>query len=392
MLIPEVSCNVWNLIPFSVQPDIISLFDYENGANPAVRIGIDARKIEDTGIGRYIENLIDGLLAIDSGHEYTLFMEPSAIDRFEYLADRVQIVPETAGKYSLQEHYSLAKKASDMKLDLFHAPHYVLPFFLKTPSVVTIHDLIHLISPSFSVMEKIYAKFMIRSAISRTSAIITVSNRTKNNLVCLLGANEKKISVIPNAGGADFTRTPEEELPGKLAEYGVEQGYYLFVGSDRPHKNIGAVERVMDIMGSDVRFVIVGRVLEHTQRVFDKFNGRVKFLGSMDKHGLEALYSGAEALLFPSYHEGFGLPPLEAMACRTPVVASNRSSIPEAVGNAAILCDPEDAGEMAMALGKIASDREFRDALVEKGLKRVQLFSWEKMAEMTLDVYERAGS
>ncbi|VAX24593.1 hypothetical protein MNBD_NITROSPINAE01-624, partial [hydrothermal vent metagenome] len=194
-----------------------------------MRIGIDARKIEDTGIGRYIENLVDGLIAAESAHEYILFMEPSAIDRFKYLADRVQVVPETAGKYSLQEHYSLAKKASDMKLDLFHAPHYVLPFFLKTPSVVTIHDLIHLISPSFSVMEKIYAKFMIRSAISRASAIITVSNRTKSNLVLLLGADKEKISVIPNAGGADFARTPEDELAGKLEELGVEKGYYLFV-------------------------------------------------------------------------------------------------------------------------------------------------------------------
>ena len=357
-----------------------------------MRIGIDARKIEDTGIGRYIENLIDGLLAIDGQNEYTFFIDPPASGRFEHLTDRAQIVTETAGKYSLREHYSLAKKARDMKLDLFHAPHYVLPFFLKTPSIVTIHDLIHLISPSFSVMEKIYARIMIRSAISQANAVITVSDRTKSNLISLLDAPAGKIRVIPNGVGSDFTRTADDELEGKLAQYGLKKGYYLFVGSDRPHKNMGAVERVLDVMGEDTRFVIVGRALEHTRKAFERFNGRVVFLGSMDKGNLEAVYSGAKALLFPSYHEGFGLPPLEAMACGTPVVASNRSSIPEAVGGAAILCDPEDVQGMATALGRIAYDQEFREGLVDKGFERVKLFSWKKMAEMTLDVYEAALS
>lgn len=357
-----------------------------------MRIGIDARKIEDTGIGRYLENLIDGLLAIDNRNEYVLFMEPSAVERFERLKDRVRLVPETAGKYSVREHFSLPAKAHDMGVNLFHAPHYVLPYMLKIPSVVTIHDLIHMISPSFSVAQKVYAKFMIRSAISRASAVITVSNRTKHNLMALLDVPHDKICVIPNGGGADFTRTPDDLLEAKLKQYGVAQGYYLFVGSDRPHKNIQAVERALELMGDSARFVMVGRVLDQTRKALRRFNGRVKFLGSMDKNDLEAIYSGAEALLFPSYHEGFGLPPLEAMACKTPVVASNRSSIPEAVGDAAILCDPEDAQGMATALSHIASDGAFRNEIVEKGLLRVKLFSWEKMARKTLEVYESVVS
>lgn len=356
-----------------------------------MKIGIDVRKIEDTGIGRYIENLVENLLKMDTRHEYFLFFSPESANRFDYPESKVTKIIETSGKYSFREHLSLSSKAKSAGLDLFHSPHYVLPMFLKTKSVVTIHDLIHIIDPAFGLAQRAYAKFMIRSAISKAEALITVSEHTKSNMVEILGAPENKIHVIPNGGGADFERTTDEKLGEILDSLGLKKGYYLFVGSDRPHKNLKAVERVLDLMNDDTRFVIAGRVLDENKKIFSRFGKRALFMGAMEKEELQALYSGAEALLFPSYLEGFGLPILEAMACKTPVVTSNRSSMPEVAGDAARLVDPDDAEAMAAALDKIRSDKVYRNDLVAKGLERIQLFSWESMAAKTLDIYEAVG-
>jgi len=355
-----------------------------------MRIGIDARKIADSGIGRYIQNLIEKLLEIDSFNEYILFFQPDDELTYNYTGGNVRKVIERAGKYSLAEHWTLARQAEKHELDIFHATHYVLPRFLKCRSVVTIHDVIHLIDPSFGFFARAYAKIMIRSAIVRSDQVITVSNQTKDDLVSILCAPASKINVIHNGGGSDFKPVAGDKLNRPLDEMGLKRGYFLFVGSDRPHKNLKAVEGVMNAMRADTRFVVVGRVNASVKKRYEKFGGRVKFFYQMDKQKMEALYCGTAALLFPSYHEGFGLPPLEAMALGAPVVASNRSAIPEVTGDAARLVDPDDIEAMARALEKIRDDIGERQKLIEAGAKRVSEFSWEKMARMTLEIYERA--
>ena len=357
-----------------------------------MRIGIDARKINDTGIGRYIENLVEWLLKVDSKNEYVLFLAAKDAGRLSFPESRVTKVIETAGKYSLKEHWALAAKAKELGLSLFHAPHYVLPLFMKTPSVVTVHDLIHLTGPGFHPAERAYARFMIGSAANRARRVITVSESTKNDMVSILGVPPEKISVILNGGGADFSRTSDEDIEGMLKQLGMAPGYFLFVGSDRPHKNLDAIPRVMDIMGDDCVFAIVGRVNDGKKAEFERFGGRTVFFYNLDKRHMQALYSGAQALLFPSTHEGFGLPPLEAMACGTPVVASDSSCIPEIVGDAAMLAAPTDYGKMAEGLLKLKNERLFRKEMVERGYERTHLFSWEKTAMMTLDVYRAAIS
>lgn len=350
-----------------------------------MKIGIDARKIGDTGIGRYIENLVGELVAADSRHRYVLFMTPGDILRYKYPPDRVTMVKERAGKYSLAEHWSLASKAAAAGIDLFHAPHYVLPYFMRIKSVVTVHDIIHLLDPSFGFAARTYAKVMIQSAIKRAAAVIAVSECAKREIVEKLRVSPDHIRVIPNGGGSDFAKTPASILNETLTGLNLSRGYFLFVGSDRPHKNLKAVAAVMDRM-ADARFVIVGRVEDKS--AFAKFGDRVKFINGAEKKVIETLYTGATALLFPSYHEGFGLPPLEAMACGTPVVASARSSIPEVTGDAAVLVDPDDCGAMSSALAKFATDIAYRDDYVQKGYARLEKFSWAKTAKMTLEVYE----
>ncbi|HEB73248.1 MAG TPA: glycosyltransferase family 1 protein [Nitrospirae bacterium] len=355
-----------------------------------MRIGIDARKIADSGIGRYTENLIEKLLEIDRLNEYVLFFQPEDSPNYDYPGGNVRKVIERAGKYSLAEHWALARQAEKLELDIFHATHYVLPRFLKCRSVVTIHDVIHLIDPSFGFIARAYARAMIRSAISRSEIVITVSNQTRDDLLSMFSAPPSKINVIYNGGGSDFLPIARDRLDRTLAGMGLEQGYYLFVGSDRPHKNLKAVEGSLGAMRADTRFVVVGRVKQSEKKRYEKFGARVKFFEKVDKQKMEALYCGTAALLFPSYHEGFGLPPLEAMACGAPVVASNRSAIPEVTGSAAILIDPDDIEAMARALGKIRDDMDERRRLIEAGVKRVAEFSWEKTARATLELYERA--
>lgn len=355
-----------------------------------MRIGIDVRKIADSGIGRYTQNLIENLLKIDSLNEYILFFHPDDAQNYDYPGKNARKVIESAGKYSLSEHWALARQAQKHKLDIFHATHYVLPRFLKCRSVVTIHDVIHLIDPSFGFFARAYAKIMIRSAISKSDMIITVSSQTKDDLLSIFNAPVSKINVILNGGGSDFGPVTGDKLNRSLDEMGLERGYCLFVGSDRPHKNLKAAEGVLAAMRADTRFVVVGRIKQSEKKRYEKFGARVKFFEKVDKQKMEALYSGALALLFPSYHEGFGLPPLEAMACGTPVVASNRSAIPEVTGDAAELVDPDDISAMVRALEKIRDDGEERKRLVEAGAKRAEKFSWEKTARMTLEIYERA--
>lgn len=355
-----------------------------------MRIGIDVRKIDDTGIGRYIENLVEALLKAPGEEEYVLFLSPEAAERREYPEDRVTKVIERSGKYSVEEHVTLPLKAARTGLDLFHAPHYVLPLFMRTPSVVTVHDIIHVAAPGFGALARVYARFMISTAARRARAVIAVSEHTKKDLVSLLGVPEDKIRVIPNGGG-DFSPMNGGGLDEALGGLGLSPGYFLFVGSDRPHKNLGAVRQVMDKLDGDTVFVIVGRVAEERKKEFARFGRRARFFDNVDKETMRALYSGAAALFFPSLYEGFGLPPLEAMACGAPVVASGVTSIPEVVGEAAALAPPDDIGTMAALLRKIRDDGAFRDELVRKGYERVKQFSWEKTARMTLDAYRAAA-
>ncbi|MGK7344986.1 MAG: glycosyltransferase family 4 protein [Candidatus Nitrospinota bacterium M3_3B_026] len=355
-----------------------------------MRIGIDVRKIDDTGIGRYIENLVESLLKVDEENEYVLFFTPEGIGRREYPEGRVTKVVERAGKYSVEEHITLARSAKRAGLDLFHAPHYVLPFFMRTPSVVTVHDLIHVAAPGFNPIARVYARLMITNAARRARVVIAVSEHTKKDLVALLGVPEGKIRVIPNGGG-DFSRMDGGVLGGVLDRLGLAPGYFLYVGSDRPHKNLAAVRPVMERMGDDTVFVIVGRMPEERKKEFAGFGRRARFFDNVDKETMRALYSGAAALFFPSFYEGFGLPPLEAMACGAPVVASDRTSIPEVVGDAAALTPPDDIETMAELLGRVRGDSAFRDELVRKGYERVKQFSWEKTARMTLDAYRAAA-
>jgi alpha-1,3-rhamnosyl/mannosyltransferase len=355
-----------------------------------VRIGIDARKIADTGIGRYIENLVARMPVVDDRHEYVLFMAPVDIDRYRFADARVAVVPESAKKYGVREHFALGAKARAHKVDLFHAPHYVLPLTVAAPCVTTIHDVIHLQDPTVGPVARRYARFMIGQALRKSREILTVSEASKRAILEQFPKTDPEKIVVTLNGAGDLVRPPLDQIAVRLRALRLIPGYVLYVGSDRPHKNLAAVERVARRLAGRLRFVVVGRVADRSR--FAGLEADVAFMGEMSKDDLAALYAGAIGLLFPSYLEGFGLPPLEAMACGAPVVAADRSAIPEVVGDAAVLVDPDDHETMARTLVRLDEDLVFRQQLISKGFDRVKEFSWDRTARQTLAVYDRVAA
>lgn len=356
-----------------------------------MRIAIDVRKINDFGIGTYLRNLIRHLSRFDSENDYYLLCYPQDAELLKSLSSTHHLYFVSAPNYSLSEHWSISLALRRIGADLFHAPHYVLPALVPCPSVVTVHDVIHLLFPQYlpSRFAGYYARRMIGSAVARARLVMTVSRASKNDLLGFFDIDEKKILVIPNGIDPAMTRElTREEIERVRQRFQLTGRNALFVGNIKPHKN---VERLIaafallrqDPAFSDVTLIVVGddiskypslrrKVEEHGLR------SHVRFFGFVPEMTLVALYRAADIFVFPSLYEGFGFPPLEAMANGTPVVTSKISSLPEVVGDAALTIDPYSTEEIALAMKTLFEDDGLRARLSSAGKERARLFSWEK--------------
>ncbi|HEX8255762.1 MAG TPA: glycosyltransferase family 1 protein [Thermoanaerobaculia bacterium] len=327
-----------------------------------MRVGIDARKIADFGIGTYIRGLLRGLVALNARDEYVAFAPKDA-----KLPDGVEHVTVDAPHYSLRELFIVGRAANRARLDVFHAPHYVVPF-TNVPVVVTVHDLIHLHQPQRNPFAKPYARVMLKRAVHKARCMLTVSNAVKEQLERELGA--KRVIVTPN--GVDVPRVSAGDNEG--------DAYFLYVGNDKPHKNVSTL--VEAAKRADVRLVLAGAA-------FERFDG-VERRGFVSDEALAELYANALALVMPSLEEGFGLPAAEAMAHGTAVITSNDAALVEITGDAALHVDARDAGALAAAMQRVASDASLRAQLGALGRQRAARFTWKRCAELTRDAYEEA--
>jgi glycosyltransferase involved in cell wall biosynthesis len=324
-----------------------------------MRIGIDARKIADFGIGTYIRGLLQELAA-DGGDTYVAF----APKRLAHLIpEAVEHAIVDAPHYSMRELIIVGRAIDRAKVDLFHAPHYVVPF-TSVPFVVTIHDLIHLRNPN--PLARLYARQMIGRAVRRSRRVLTVSEAVKREIVSTFGCADDHVLVTPNGVAAPFS----ESGPAAAGRY------FLYVGNDKPHKN---VEVLVDAFSkvADASLVLTGAVFERF-----KSRERVVVTGFVDDAELSALYRGAIALAMPSREEGFGLPALEAMASGCAVITSNAAALVEITGDAALHVEPNVAS-LAEAMARIASDESLRGALASRGIARAKTFTWTRCAELT---------
>lgn len=355
-----------------------------------------------TGIGRYNHELIENLFKIDPINQYVIFLNKTEFPHFQIPnSANVKKVLADCKHYSWQEQIGFLKIINREKLDLMHFTHFNAPIFYRKPFVMTIHDLTLSFFPGKKMTSLLYRmayQLTILLNTRRAKRILAVSENTKKDLIQLLKIPTEKITVTYEGTDAKFRVLPEKELTATKLKYALEKPFLLYTGVWRDHKNLLGLIKAFAHLIQNKNFtgdlVITGKSDPTYKEVLDltaelKLETRVKFTGLVSEEELIALYNLAKIYVFPSFYEGFGLPPLEAMACGTPVCASNASCIPEICGaENALFFNPYDTTEMAEKIWTLFQDESLQKQLIQNGFKRIQDFSWEKMARETLAVYE----
>ena len=367
-----------------------------------MRIGIDARKLRDYGIGTYVRNLLRQLARQDTTNEYVVLCREQDCDTIEEFGPRFRSVVQNAGPYSIKEQFAVPMDLRREAVDLFHAPHYVLPPLTPCQSVVTIHDCIHLRFPQYlpSTLGHAYAWAQMWTATHRAARVITVSEASKRDILRYFRLPERKIDVIYNAIDDRFWGQPDADEISRVRErYRLNDPFVLYAGNIKPHKNLERLIEAFHLMRQDtphlanVQLLIIGDEISKYATLRravhrHKLHKHVRFFGFVSDQTLAALYRLADVFVFPSLYEGFGLPPLEAMASGTPVITSNVSSLPEVVGDAALMIDPYDPAAIADAMQRVLETPALREELQRKGLARAREFSWERSVARVRDIYD----
>lgn len=367
-----------------------------------MRVGLDMRvmNLKAAGIGRYCLSLIRSIAKIASRDDwdFVLYSGPNTDTSIDLPGNFVfskRLVRLKSGVGRSLIFIPLAAKMD--KVDIFHSIDYIGPFLFKTARyVATVHDLVPIQAPELTTPKhRFVGRHLLPRMVKMADRVIAVSKATKNDLVSLLGEKGDKVSVIYEGVDSIYYPRTEPEVFELKRKYKIDFDYFLFIGNLEPRKNLKALLEAYSRSKAKgtVRFVIAGKkgwmYDDFFRAVVEKgLEREVLFLGFVPDKDLPALLSGALFFAFPSLYEGFGLPVLEAMACGTPVITSNVSSLPEVVGDAAILIDPRNVEELAWRMEMLCENRELRLELREKGRERAKLFSWDKAARQTLEVYK----
>ena len=367
-----------------------------------MRVGIDARLVyyHPAGISRYCLQLIRALADIDKEDQFVIFQSRRDGRRLVEQSN-FRARPLWTPSHHRFEQALLSFEMRFTPLDVLHSPDFIPPFRRRCRSIITIHDLVFLLYPQFLTKSSARYYGQIDQAVRHTDHIIAVSESTRRDIVRLLGVPEQMITVIYEAPRHFFHPLPDPDLRPRLQKrFGLERDFVLFVGTIEPRKNVPtlltAFQQLLDHYHPEVDLVLAGAPGWLTDEVYALVNrlglaGRAHFVGRVSDEELVWLYNAAQAFVLPSFYEGFGLPPLEAMACGTPVIVSNTSSLPEVVGDAGLLVDPTNANEITVAIWRLLSDEVLRQELIARGLRRVASFSWERAARETLDLYRRVA-
>ena len=379
------------------------------------RTVIDARRIRDFGIGTYIRNLILGIAAQDTENHYTLVVPGGELPELEGLPPNfaTALYDGPSSKWIDQARYPMFLKS--LGADLYHMPLNAVPMWMPRPYVVTIHDMSSLLfggSPGYRNNIRLYR---LRRGLLRADRVIAVSGATQRDVETVLGIPPHRIRIIYNAPDpifrvATYSGTEDFEFPPEmqrvLDRYQIHYPFLLYVGRTNPQKNIPRLVEAFAVLRGDlrddpvyhdVRLIIIGDEISRYPSlrhavIQSRVEHAVRFLGFVPIETLRAFYQAASAFVFPSLYEGFGLPPLEAMACGTPVVCSMVSSLPEVVGDAAVIVNPKNVFDIARGMREVLLDRELRGWLARRGFDQLKQFSWERTASQVLATYEEIAS
>ncbi len=375
-----------------------------------MRVGIDARvsRAWTTGVGTYTTHLLRTLAGASSRHAYTLLCSHEAPPFPGRLPTGCEQVRSSIPVASLRQHIALGRLAGRLGLEvLLHTHPLAATLWSRVPAVVVLLDVYPLLFPRhFPRGTALYYRTVVALAGRRAAGVIAISEATRRDARDRLGIPESRVRVVPLAAHPrcrPLRGAPD--LPRVLNRLGVPRPYILYHGNKRPHKNLSGLVRAYRRLverGVGPPPLVVTGAEDPVEREQDSrplradvarfgVEKHVHFTGWVAEEDLPYLLSGAELLVMPSLYEGFGLPALEAMACGTPVVASNVGAIPEVVGEAALLVAPTDVEALAEAMGRLLADRRLREDLAAKGLARAARFSWSETARVTLEVLEAAA-
>ncbi len=374
------------------------------------RIAIDCRFFGrwSAGLGRYVEELVKNLADLDRKNHYFLLFNKRNFDQLSNPARNMEKVLIRSGYYSLAEQTLMPFELARLSLDLVHFTHFNHPLYYRGRFIVNIHDLtlsfFESRKPTSTIKYLAYRK-VVEDAAKRSEKIITLARSTAKEASQLFSLPEEKFVTIPIAVDERYNRRVKNQksrIKRTLGKYRLEAPYLIYVGQQRPHKNlvrlIEAFDRVskaieLESGKTEIKLVLAGESDQKSNFLQEtilknKLAERVKLTGFIPDDDLPFLVAGAEIFLWPSLNEGFGLPPLEAMALGVPVVSSNRSAMPEVLGRAAHYFDPENVSDMAEKIRETLIDDELKASLSKNGFKQVKKYSWLKMAAETLRVYQ----
>lgn len=367
------------------------------------RIVIDGRWRRASGIGRYVENLVREVVRLDTKNHYTLLVAPGETEDWGVHAKRVSFVETDIVWYTPQEQIALPKLLDSLKPDLVHFLNFNIPLRYRKPFVVTVHDLTMLrfknirgglVAPFTYRLKDVVMRHVLKTAVTRSKIIYTPSQYVADDIAKLYRINAEKMIVTYNA--ADNFK-----LKGKidLKNYHIQRPFLLTVGNAYPNKNLERLLYAMQLLVQKPEFgrqlVFVGKEDIFTDRLKAlshklKLDDHVRFTGFIDDVELAGLYQQAEAYVFPSLSEGFGIPGLEAMRYGVPVISSNATCLPEIYNDAAAYFDPTNTDDMAETIRKVVNNKQQLRKLRELGYQQVKHFTWEQSAKHLLDGYRRA--
>ncbi len=377
---------------------------------PSVKVAIDIRRMSEFGVGTYIRNVVRTLGRLDRENKYLLIGPPGKVQEIDPLPANFHTVPLAAPERSIQGYRQFRTALKRLDCDLVHIPNlFSIPRALPCPYVMTVHDMLEHMARAreqSGFWRSLHFQ-LTRRVLGGAARILAVSNFTKLEMEKLFGIPGGRIEVVYNAIDERFLHGHASEADRQLIaqRYQVTYPFLLYAGRVSPHKNVirmieafSALKAELDKDKAypDLKLIIIGDDLSGNPAlrrtvIRSGMQNDVRFLGFVPIEVLRTFYDAAKIFVFPSLYEGFGLPPLEAMAHGTPVVTSNVSSLPEVVGNAAVLVNPENVFEIMRALHRVLLDQPLREKMKARSYEQAAKFSWEKSVRRILDLYREVG-
>ena len=370
-----------------------------------MRVAIDIRRAGDFGIGTYIRNIVNQFARTDDETEYLLIGQQRHLLQLDSLPENFKLLEYASLPGSFHTHMHLPFLLRKHGVDILHMPWFYAPAVVPTRLVMTVHDLTDVLAPPVGAAPLVQAGrlYFARRALARANRIMAVSHSSKRELSRVFGVAEEKIEVVYNALDERFLREPMPNDGDRVLErHAVRDPFVLYAGNIKPQKNLPRLIEAFAVAKADLRdhpqfswlkLLLIGdSAEEHSDLrravLRSRVQGEVRFLGFVPHPVLRVFYSRASAFLFPSLYEGFGLPPLEAMAHGTPVLTSSTSSLPEVFADAALLVNPENVFEIARGIRQILTEDVTREALIRRGHELVRKYSWERSAGQVREVYQ----